>query len=267
MLRSAQRPRDYVAVSGPDAVDFVNRMVSNDIAALAVGRSCDALLLTAKARIIAPLVVWRRGEDDVLLLTEPGLGSAVLAALLRARLRARCEVGAEEHDGWVLLGAREGGVANADYGVPAVEVLDGMPTDSEPVEPEELELLRIRARRPRWGRELNNTVLPAEAGLDESAISFTKGCYPGQEPVARLRHRGHANRTLRVLHIAANAAPDLGAELYHGGKAVGRVTSVARADDGVILGLGYVRREVDEEAELELSDGTTVRIGLPAPQR
>ena len=65
---AARRPRAYVRVKGPDAGDYLQRMVSNDVLA---GTSCEALLLTAKARVIAPLVVWRRGEDDFLLLTEP----------------------------------------------------------------------------------------------------------------------------------------------------------------------------------------------------
>jgi folate-binding protein YgfZ len=76
--------------------------------------------------------------------------------------------------------------------VPAVEVLDGGSEASAP--DDELERLRILARTPRWGSEIDGEILPAEAGLDERAVSFTKGCYPGQEPVARLHYRGHANR-------------------------------------------------------------------------
>ena len=95
--------------------------------------------------------------------------------------------------------------------MPAVEVLDA---DLEPTLGEdELELLRIRAWTPRWGRELDDRVLPAEAGLEERAISFTKGCYPGQEPIARLHYRGHANRGLRVLEIEGAEPPAYDAEL------------------------------------------------------
>ncbi len=72
---------------------------------------------------------------------------------------------------------------------------------------DELELLRIRAGTPRVGKEIDDRVLPAEAGLDERAVSFTKGCYPGQEPVARLHYRGHANRGLRVLAIEGAELP------------------------------------------------------------
>jgi folate-binding Fe-S cluster repair protein YgfZ len=92
-------------------------------------------------------------------------------------------------------------------------------------------------------------VLPAEAGLDERAISFTKGCYPGQEPVARLRHRGHPNRRLGVLEIEAEEPPAYDAEILHGDRVVGRVTS-AVPDDGRVVALGYVRTDVPEDAEL-----------------
>jgi aminomethyltransferase len=119
----------------------------------------------------------------------------------------------------------------------------------ETVTAEELELLRIRAGRAAWGKEIDDRVLPAEAGLTERAVSFTKGCYPGQEPIARLHYRGHANRGLRVL--ALDEPPEPEAELVHEGKAVGRITSVV-ADNGRALALAYVRREVPEDAELEV---------------
>src|SRR5213080_4255155 len=94
----AERERAYVRVAGPDAADYLQRMVSNDVEALAAGEACPALLLTAKARVIAPLVVLRRADDDFLLLTEPGLGDAVRAQLSRMRLRAQCEIEPEEHE-------------------------------------------------------------------------------------------------------------------------------------------------------------------------
>ena len=97
---------------------------------------------------------------------------------------------------------------------------------SRAVDAEELELLRIRAGTPAWGREIDDRVLPAEAGLTERAVSFTKGCYPGQEPIARLHYRGHANRGLRVLD-ARGELPGADAELVVRGKTVGRITSAA----------------------------------------
>ncbi len=242
---AASRARDYVRVQGPDAADFLQRMVSNDVLA---AEWCEALLLTPRARVIAPMTIWRRGDDDFLLLTEPGLGEPLRAALLRARFAARCEIEPEEHVSTVVLGGASG-IPTADYGVPAVEVLDADDLPAEVVPEEELERLRILARTPRYGREIDERVLPAEAGLDERAISFTKGCYPGQEPVARLRYRGHANRTLRVLELEEGHAPAYDAEVAHEGKAVGRITSAVPG-----LALAYVRVEVPGDAELAVED-------------
>src|SRR2546423_1158652 len=97
----AVRERSYVRVQGPDAVEYLNRMLSNDVPEEG---SVDALLLTAKARVIAPLLVWRRGGDDVLLLTEPELGDVVSAQLARMRFAAKCEIAPEEHTSVVVLG-------------------------------------------------------------------------------------------------------------------------------------------------------------------
>ncbi len=108
---------------------------------------------------------------------------------------------------------------------------------------DELERLRIAAGTPAWGKELDDRVLPAEAGLVERAVSLTKGCYPGQEPIARLHYRGHANRGLRRLRIESETPPEYDAELVLDGKVVGRVTSAVPAD-GAVLALGYVRAEV-----------------------
>ena len=245
-MRSALRPRSFVRVWGPAAEEYLDRMVSNDVAALGPGESCQALLLTAKARVIAPLVVLRRGQQDFLLLTEPELGERVRAELMRSRFATKVEIEPEEHTSHVVFGGD--GIETGDYGEPAAEVLDAMlePT----VSAGELELLRIRAGTPAWGKEIDDRVLPAEAGLTERAVSFTKGCYPGQEPIARLHYRGHANRGLRVLELAELPAPET--ELVYEGKKVGRVTSAVRDGDRVIA-LAYVRREVPEGAALELA--------------
>jgi folate-binding protein YgfZ len=251
----AKRPRSFVRVSGRDAADYLQRMVSNDVQALPVGGSCDALLLTPKARVIAPLRVWRRDEDDYLLLTEPELGARVERELLRTRFAARVEVAPEEHTSTVVFGEGLDGIPCPDYGEPAVEVLDADHV-AEAVPDDELELLRIRAKTPRYGREIDDRVLPAEAGLVERNVSFTKGCYPGQEPIARLHYRGHANRQLRVLELDTGDPPDYDAEVRLGERPVGRVTSAARDGSGRVLALAYVRVEVALDAELAVGRST-----------
>jgi tRNA-modifying protein YgfZ len=246
VTRAYVRPRAYVRVQGPDAADLLQRIVSNDVLA---NESCEALLLTPKGRVIAPLLVWRRDEDDFLLLTEPELGSTVLEHLRRMRVASRCEIEPEEHTSAIVLGEATG-IPTRDYGAPAFEVLDP-PFEAEPAD-EGLERLRILARTPRWGREIDDGILPAEAGLDGRAVSFAKGCYPGQEPLARLHNRGHVNRTLRVLDVDGEARQ--ADEVRHGGAVVGRVTSAVRG-----LALAYVRVEVPDGAELEVG-GRAARL-------
>jgi tRNA-modifying protein YgfZ len=242
----AAREREFVRVVGPDAADYLQRMVSNDVEALAVGEACPALLLTAKARVIAPLVVLRRADDDFLLLTEPGLGEAVRAHLTRMRLRAGCEIEPEQHESLLVFGGDTG--FTTDWSG-AREALDAglEPTLSK----EELELRRIESGVPRWEHEIDDRILPAEAGLDETHVSFSKGCYPGQEPVARLHYRGHPNRRLRVVDL--DEVPEQDAPLLHDGREVGRVTSAARRGDGSVVGLAYVRTEVPDDAPLALA--------------
>ncbi len=244
MKRIAERPRDYVGVRGPDAEDLLQRLVSNDV----TQAPCEALLLTPKARVIATLVIVRRSPDDFLLLTEPGLGEIVQDTLVRARFAAKAEIELEQHRSHVVFGDADG-IPNRDYGEPAVEVLDG---DLEPtLDSDGLERMRIEAGTARYGREIDERVLPAEAGLVERAVSFTKGCYPGQEPVARLHYRGHVNRALRVLRLDGGELPEPDAEIRYGDRVVGRVTSAARAD-GAIVALGYVRVDVPADAPLEV---------------
>ena len=219
-------------------------MLSNDV----TSAPCQALLLTPKARVIAPVVVVRRADEDFLLLTEPGLGEPVASTLVRARFAAKVEIAPEEHSSVVLFG-EDGGIPNREFGEPASELLDA---DVEPtMSADELEQLRIEAGMPAWGKEIDDSILPAEAGLDETHVSFTKGCYPGQEPIARLRHRGKVNRRLRVLD-AASAQP--GDEIRSGDKVVGRVTSAV-----VGVALAYVRTEVPDDAELDVGD-TRARV-------
>ena len=213
-------------------------MLSNDVTS---GELVDALLLTPKGRLIAPIRVWRRGSDDFLLLTEPELGEAVRSTLLRSRFAAKCEIELEEHTSALVFGEAEGLPGE----IPGtVETLDAAAPAT--VSPDELERARIEAGVPAWGKELDDSILPAEAGLDETHISFTKGCYPGQEPIARLRHRGHVNRRLRVVEVDG-ARP--GDEIQLEGKPVGRVTSAVTG-----RALGYVRAEVPDGAEITVGE-------------
>ena len=258
-------------MNGPDAASYLNRMVSNEVEALDVGESCEALLLTPKARVIATMVVWRRGADDFLLLTEPGAGERIARELLRSRFAAKCEIALEEHR--VGRRARRQNrlrrIVTSSVCRPRTTACRRSSSSTRSRRAgrrrstrRELERLRILARTPRLGRELDDRVMPAEAGLEERAISFTKGCYPGQEPVARLHYRGHPNRGLRVLALDGGELPAYDAELSLEGKVVGRVTSAAPDPEHGVVALAYVRREVPDDATLELSDRPARQLSL-----
>jgi folate-binding protein YgfZ len=242
--------RGYVAVTGPEAADFLERMLSNDVVSLEPGETRPALLLTPKSRIVAPMRVVREGQEAFLLITESSLAEGVASTLLRARFAAKCQIEVRPFVGFLSLGSGDG-IRVGDYGVEAYE--SWAEEAREAVDAAELEPLRIEAGTPAWGKELDETILPAEAGLDETHVSFTKGCYPGQEPIARLHYRGRPNRSLRILEVT-DASP--GDEIVLGEKTVGRVTSAVPG-----RALGYVRREVPDDAVLKIG-GAEARLHL-----
>jgi folate-binding protein YgfZ len=247
--------RGYVQVSGRDAEDFLERMLSNEISSLAEGEARHALLLTAKGRIVAPLRVVRRTADAFVLVTDSvDLAAPVADSLRAARFASRCDIDVRPWEAYVHLGVAPGSpsFATAEFGVPAWETwAEEGRVESAVADAEALEPLRIEAGTPAWGKELDESILPAEAGLDETHISFTKGCFPGQEPIARLHHRGHANRRLRRLEVADARPAD---EIVWNDKVVGRVTSAVPG-----RALGYVRTEVPDDAVLTIG-GAEARL-------
>jgi folate-binding protein YgfZ len=127
------------------------------------------------------------------------------------------------------------------------------------VGPAAAEVLRIEAGRPRFGAEMSAETMPAEAGIVERAVSFTKGCYIGQEPVARLHYKGRPNRRLRGLELSALAAP--GATLRLGEKEVGRIGSACLSPARGPIALAIVRREAEPGDVLAVGeDGVTARV-------
>lgn len=240
--------RDVLQVRGPDAEAYLQGQLSQDVAGLEVGRSAFSLLLQPQGKVDAWIRVTRVADDVFVVDVDAGWGEAVDARLRRFLLRTKAEITPLP---WAVLAVRDADVELPE-GVHAVvgelpggfDLLgpaDALP-DVEALPAEAYETLRIRAGVPRMGSELDESTIPAAAGVVERSVSFTKGCYTGQELVARIDSRG-GNTPTRLRTLEVDGAP-AGAAVLVGDDEVGRVTS---ASAGVAL--AYVRRAVEPPAD------------------
>jgi folate-binding protein YgfZ len=268
--------RGKLALSGEGAKEFLQGQVSNDILALVPGRGCYAALLTPKGRMLGDLRVLDTGEE-LLLDTERVALQELFNMIRRFSVGYQLELHkrtlergllsligpsaastidladtlpADEHAHVpVQLAGLSALAIRTDVGVdllvdaPHTEELDRHLRAAGAVQVSEqaAEIIRIERGRPRYGVDLDDSVIPQEAGLNERAVSFTKGCYVGQETVARLYYRGKPNRTLRGLRSQAPLRP--GEELRLDERIVGRVGSAALSPQLGPIALALVRRE------------------------
>lgn len=243
--------RDVVEATGPDTMSFLQGQISQDISGLAVGASAWSLLLQPQGKVDAWMRVHRTGDESVRMDVDAGSGEAVLARLQRFRLRTRCELELQTGvAGFAVRGMTvEDGLA---CGWPDVEGVDVLGVDEPPVDANVLlydaaafDAERIRCGVPRMGAEITPDTIPAELGdwLVQSSVSFTKGCFTGQELVARIDSRGgNVPRRLRVF-TSKDLPPEPGTEVVvDGAKAVGTVTSSAVGEWGDAVGLAFIRR-------------------------
>ncbi len=270
-------PRDVVRVTGTDAVRFLQGQLSQDVAALAVGTSAWSFLLQPQGKVDAWLRVSRRGDDEFLLDVDGGFGSAVVTRLERFKLRTKADV---EQVPWRCIAVRGTRSAGAGAGPGTGEVVVADPAwplvpgvdlvGPEPVAPDgvhkgsgsDYEVLRIECGVPAMGRELTERTIPAEAGVVERSVSFTKGCYTGQELVARIDSRGgNVPRRLRGVVLAPGAeVPPAGATVAADDGSVGEVTSSAWSRRlGAPVALAYVKRDVEPPAPATVN-GQVARI-------
>jgi tRNA-modifying protein YgfZ len=264
-LGAAPLARDVVVVHGPEAVEFLQGQLSQDVAGLAVGASAPSLLLQPTGKVDALLRITRLADDEVLLDVDAGWGDAVLARLRRFKLRTKAEL-----DPGTLLGvALRGPGAEQAHGVgthrlaacwPGVEGLDvlgpdGGKSDLPHAEAGSLEALRIESGVPVMGAEITDATIPAELGqwVIDASVSFTKGCYTGQELVARIDSRGgKVPRPVRGL-LVEGRVPAVGAAVLLDGAEVGTVTS---SGDSAVLGpiaLAVVGRGVEVGSAVQVA--------------
>jgi len=270
--------RGKVRLSGADATEFLQGQLTNDIEALAPGAGCYSALLDRKGHMQADMRVLRPGEGpDLWLDLEPEGLAAASRHLGMYKIGREVDVAdvSAEHVLLSLIGPRATEIARAVEAaslrtgegvgliVPAAE-RDGvrealLDAGAVEVSPEAAEILRIEAGRPRFGAEMGTETMPAEAGIVEQAVSFTKGCYIGQETVARLHYKGKPNRHLRGLRFSGPARP--GESLVIGEKEVGRVGSAALSPALGPIGLAILRREAEPGATVAVGeDGVTAEV-------
>jgi folate-binding protein YgfZ len=278
----ARLDRGLVTVTGADARSFLQSLLSQDLDPLLDGEGAHALLLQPQGKLLVDLRVLRVDAETWWCDCERASAPALAEGLNRFRIRVKAEVAdvSDETDALAVRGAlpdtleaalpatqhghvawRDARVVRADWpGTPGIDVIGPAATvaaarevlGGEVVEPAEFERARVEAGVPRQGADVDERTIPQEAFLERSAVSFTKGCFVGQELVCRIDTRGHVNRYLRRLRL--DAAAPAGATVETGGRAVGEITTAAGT-----VALAMLRREVEPPAEVDVvwTGGTT----------
>lgn len=289
--------RGKLALTGTDRRTFLAGQVTNDIEGLEAGRGCYAAFLTHKGKMLGDLRVLavedEGAEPELLLDTERPTLQALFDMIRRFKIGYDVELhkrtvqrgllslvgpaalavaGAEDLPGEEHA-HRRGEIAGrpvrlivTDVGVDvlcdadATDAVRGalLAAGATPASEEAGEILRVEHGRPRYGHEIDDTTIPQEAGLNERAVSFTKGCYVGQETVARLFYRGKPNRHLRGLKLSEPVAP--GAELRLGERVVGKLASAVVSPSHGPIGLALVRREAAPGDSVDVAGGATAQV-------
>ena len=292
--------RGKLALVGAEAKPFLQGQVTNDVESLVAGEGCYAAFLTPKGKMLGDLRILDTG-DELLLDTERvalqelfnmirrfSIGYAVelmkrtleqgLVSLIGPDADAVAgarELPATEHAHMpVQIGPHGARAIRTDVGIDLlceatittdlVGALEG--GGAIPVSEAVAECVRVERGRPRYGIDLDENVIPQEAGLNARAVSFTKGCYVGQETVARLYYRGKPNRHLRGLRLSAPGRT--GDQIEFEGRPVGRLGSVAQSPDLGSLGLALVRREAPPGSSVTVGERSAPAevVELPFPR-
>jgi folate-binding protein YgfZ len=293
--------RGKLDVLGADAVEFLQGQVTNDVEALEPGDGCYAALLNPKGKILADMRVLMVSAEELWLDTEESALDVLHSTLDRYKIGRRVELSDCSAERAILSLIGPGSRAVAEIGTQLTKhsfvrlEIDGVNALLVATEPgldaivprdgaervlstliargaisvgiEAAEVVRIENGRPRYGLDMTDENLPGEVGLEQRAVSFTKGCYVGQEPVARMHYRGHPNRLLRGLLLSEPARP--GEQVTSADKEVGKVTSVCVSPSLGPIALAVLRHEVESSDRVAVgqSGATANVIELPFPVR
>src|SRR5688572_8073766 len=294
-----------VALTGGDRASFLHALLTNDIARLTSGQGVYAAYLTPQGRMISDMGVIETGarmlltvERDIaaplaerfdkLIFSEDVQAKDVTgdviaigvhgpsAARMIQQAAGISVIGlADQYDnitsGSVTIVRDDAlGLPGYDVYVPAggADVMRAKLVEAGAVTASEEtgETLRIEAARPRFGIDMNTDTIPLEAGIEDRAISFTKGCYVGQEVIIRVMHRGHGRVARRLVSIvlSGGAVPGRGSTIQIGDRVVGEITSAAASPKlGMPLALGYVHRDHAEPGTEVSVDGSQARVYQP----
>ena len=303
--------RGAVLVDGPEGLKFLQSLLSQDLDAVADGQGVHALLLQPQGKLDTDLRLLRVGDTawlDCEVGRGEGLTASLRRFKIRVKaevtdrtgqwgcltlrgpeVSARLEAAggpplpgqAHAHVPWGMGESRlvradwPGGPPGADVVGPVAELAEVwaalVAAGFQPAGLTAFEAARVRAGVPRQGLDIDEKTIPQEAFLELDAVSFTKGCFLGQELVCRIDTRGHVNKLLRALEIGGggiDTTPPAGAGIVVGDKEVGALTTVARSEDGVVA-LGYVRREVDVPTDVVIrwDGGEAPAVAAALPER
>ena len=245
---------DLVWFSGADSVRFLNDLISQEIGDMAPGDVRRSLLLSPKGKVDHLLWVVKT-EEGVGLITDPGRGTLLIETVSRFKIRVDVTIEPESEDVWLVMGDGDG-VDISWPGVPRRLVIGNKP-DLRSGSSAEYEAVRIGAGEPAYGTDVSENSIPQEIGLVGETVDFTKGCFLGQELVARINSRGgNVPRPLRLLDLDGEAQP--GTEIVYDGSPVGVLTSVAGTS-----GIGVLKRLVEPGEMVEIGAATALVRELP----
>lgn len=256
---------EVVWVTGPGAVTFLQGIVSQDVAGMAPGTVARSFFLSPQGKLRALLRI-ARGDEDVALVVDSGGGARLVEDLTYYKIRVKATIRLEDRPIFEEWGPSVGASDRwtADDGRPVIPipmrglarrlVIGQVPGSGGRAGRLATTAARVIHGEPVFGVDVDESTIPQETGLVDESVSFTKGCYLGQELVARIDSRGHVNRVLRALAITRNVLPPEGAGVFVDDRQVGSITSVSETFTSP-SGLSLLRREV--------APGDTVAIRWP----
>jgi tRNA-modifying protein YgfZ len=294
-----RRNRAVLLLKGPDAGEYLQGQLTNDIEALEPERGCYAALLDRKGHLQSDMRVLRLAGGEIWLDLEPGPSDGVLKHLRTYSIGREVEI-EDASERWAIIsmiGPRAGELTSIEGlapehaqrsrnwdGVEVLAVATDMGLDlicsseqserllellsaagAAQVSEAAAEIVRVESGRPRFGLDMGPELMPAEAEITGRAVDFEKGCYIGQEPVARLHYRGKPNRRLRGLRLSAPAERGQGLRL--GDREMGTIGTVALSPALGPIALAVIRREASEGDELAVGDGAATAEVVELPFR